>query len=315
MSAMRRTMSRQPDDLERILSDWAPVELVADRLAGRRTFLVGTGSSWHAANQGAYLLRLAGLEAWPVQAADCALYGPSPTPSDALIVLSHRGTKRYAALVLAQARETGVPHVLVAGQGAPGADLETVEQEESSAFTASHLGALARLTQLAVVLGAKLPDLGSVPEAVARSLEAPTLFVTPPARGLQFIGAGPNQWTAVEGALKVRETARIFAAGHSVEEFLHGPSVAIGGDDGVVVLEGGGPAETRIAEVAVAAEAVGARVYRVADRSLAEPLSIFPLTVAVQRIALECAEALGTDPDRFGFDVPGREEAWGAIEL
>jgi glucosamine--fructose-6-phosphate aminotransferase (isomerizing) len=48
---------------------------------------------------------------------------------------------------------------------------------------------------------------------------------------------------------------------------------------------------------------------------LGEPLSIFPLTVAVQRIALECAEALGTDPDAFGYDVPGRQAAWEAVEL
>ena len=46
-----------------------------------------------------------------------------------------------------------------------------------------------------------------------------------------------------------------------------------------------------------------------------EPLSIFPLTVTVQRIALECAKATGSDPDAFGYDVPGRREAWGAIEL
>ena len=46
-----------------------------------------------------------------------------------------------------------------------------------------------------------------------------------------------------------------------------------------------------------------------------ESLSIFPLTVAVQRIALESAEALGTDPDAFGYDVPGRKEAWEAVEL
>jgi glucosamine--fructose-6-phosphate aminotransferase (isomerizing) len=39
------------------------------------------------------------------------------------------------------------------------------------------------------------------------------------------------------------------------------------------------------------------------------------LTVLVQRIALELAEALGTDPDAFGYDVPGRREAWTALTL
>jgi glucosamine--fructose-6-phosphate aminotransferase (isomerizing) len=52
-----------------------------------------------------------------------------------------------------------------------------------------------------------------------------------------------------------------------------------------------------------------------AETSLPEPLSIFPLTVCVQRIALELAEQLGTDPDAFGYDVPGRREAWTALSL
>ena len=46
-----------------------------------------------------------------------------------------------------------------------------------------------------------------------------------------------------------------------------------------------------------------------------EALSVFPLTVCVQRIALELAEQLGTDPDAFGYDVPGRKEAWTALRL
>ena len=53
---------------------------------------------------------------------------------------------------------------------------------------------------------------------------------------------------------------------------------------------------------------------RVADDRLGELLSIFPLTVAVQRIALEAAETLGVNPDTFGLDRPGRQ-AWGRLEL
>ena len=41
---------------------------------------------------------------------------------------------------------------------------------------------------------------------------------------------------------------------------------------------------------------------------------IFPLTVAVQRIALEAAETLGVDPDTFGLDRPGHQ-GWDRLEL
>jgi glucosamine--fructose-6-phosphate aminotransferase (isomerizing) len=139
--------------------------------------------------------------------------------------------------------------------------------------------------------------------------------VAPPRRLLELTGAGPNAWTAAEGALKVRETARVAAQGLGVEQLLHGPAVALGPDDVLVALDGGGPGAERLAEVARAAEAAGTRVHRVEGTGLGEALSVFPLTVAVQRVALECAEALGTDPDAFGRDDPRRGAAWGAVGL
>src|SRR6058998_2967120 len=136
MSEMAKTMDRQPDDLRRILSDWEPIEAATKRVAGRRVFVVGTGTSWHAANQGAWFLRLGGVDAVAVAAADCALWGPRPSAADALVLLSHRGTKRYTSEVLSRARADGVPAVAIGGVGAPGADLETVEQETAGTFTA-----------------------------------------------------------------------------------------------------------------------------------------------------------------------------------
>lgn len=312
---MEQAIERQPAELERLLADLAPVEHAAARLAGRRTLLVGTGTSWHAAHQGAYFLRLAGLEAWAAQAADAAFDGPRPKASDALILLSHRGTKRFTSEVLERARTDGVATVVIGGIGAPGTDVETVEQERSSAYTVSHLGALARLATIAVALGADLGDTSGVPDAVARVVDAKTTPFEPPLRGLDFVGAGINQWTAAEGALKVRETSRVFTSAYSVEQFLHGPAVALDDRDTLVALDGGGPLSSRFADVAGAAAKCGVRVETIREQSLGEPLSIFPLTAAVQRIALEAALAVGSDPDAFGFDVPGRREAWEPIEL
>ena len=314
-SEMVQAMQRQPAELERLLADVGRVERVADRVAGRRTLLVGTGTSWHAAQQGAYFLRLAGLEAWALQAADAATDGPRPTSADALILLTHTGTKRFASEVLDRSRRDGVPTVVIGGIGAPGADLETVEQERSSAYTFSHLGALARLASLAAALGARLGPLDAVPQAVSQVLSADTPRFEPPPRGLDFVGAGINQWTAAEGALKTRETSRIFTSAYSVEQFLHGPAVALDERDVLVALDGGGPLSARLADVAGAAAKCGVRVHTVREQSLGEPLSVFPLTAAVQRIALESALAVGSDPDAFGFDVPGRQDAWDPIEL
>ncbi|HST25031.1 MAG TPA: SIS domain-containing protein [Gaiellaceae bacterium] len=314
MNAMRETMARQPADLRGLLSDRRPVENAAERLRGRRVFLVGTGTSWHAANHGAWLLREAGVEAWAVQAMDAALQGPFPSREDALVLMTHRNTKRYSTQVLEQAQADGISTVVVSGRGA-GGDIETVEQERCAAFTASHMGALMRLAQLARALGADLSQLEAVPDAVEAVLDTPGPILDPPQRLLEFTGGGPNQWTAAEGALKVRETARVAAEGLSVEQFHHGPSVALDDRDALVCLDGGGPGAERLAAVSDAAERCGTRVVRIRADALGEPLSIFPLTAAVQRVALECAEALGSDPCAFGYDVPGRREAWQPIGL
>jgi glutamine---fructose-6-phosphate transaminase (isomerizing) len=312
---MRATIWRQPEDLRALLADPSPVEAQAERLAGRRIVVVGTGTSWHAANHAVWLLREANVEATAVQAMDAALYGLPLRPGDAVLVMSHRNTKRFSSEVLGQLRgRDAIPLVVIGGHGSPGVDIETVEQERSAAFTASHLGALMRLAQLTRAFGAPLQGLEEVPAAVETVLDH-DLAIAPPARLLEFIGAGPNQWTAAEGALKVRETSRVATEGLSVEQFFHGPSVAVAEQDILVCLDGGGPAVERLEGVARAAEQCGAEVHVLSERSLPEPLSIFPLTACVQRIALELAELVGADPDLFGYDVPGRKEAWTALTL
>ena len=168
---MHATMWRQPDDLRALLADPGPVERQAEGLAGRRVVAVGTGTSWHAANHAVWLLREAGVDARAVQAMDAALYGLPAGAGDAVLVLSHRNTKRFSSQVLDQLRGQGVgPVVVIGGRGSPGVDIETVEQERCAAFTASHLGALMRLAQLARALGADLAGLEDVPAAVEAAL-------------------------------------------------------------------------------------------------------------------------------------------------
>jgi glucosamine--fructose-6-phosphate aminotransferase (isomerizing) len=312
---MRETVMSQPAELRRMLDDTAGVVEAARRLAGRRVLLVGTGTSWHAANAGAWFLRAADFEAVAVQAVDAALHGPRPTGEEGLILLSHRGTKQYTSQVLEGARAAGNPTVVISGRGAPGADIETVEQERSSAFTASHTGAMLRLAQIAVELGADLGPLDAVPGLVETVVGGPSLALTPPARSLEFIGAGPNQWTAAEGALKVRETAYVAAAGWSAEQYLHGPFVASGPSDALVCLNSRGPAQERLLAIARGAESCGVAVRVIMSDAPTELLSVFPLTAVVQMIALETAETLGTDPDTFGRNLPSRAHALDGIPL
>jgi glucosamine--fructose-6-phosphate aminotransferase (isomerizing) len=307
MSHMRTTMETQPDELRRIVADADPAKAAAERIAGRRTWLVGIGTSWHAAHHGVWLLGEAGHEAFALHAADVAPYARRFASSDAVIVLSHTGKTGYTAQVRAAAREAGATVLHVTAVGNDG-DVETVAPETSYAYTASHTGAVMRLTQMAQALGADLGDLAAVPDAVARVLAARGPIVDPPQRLVELVGAGPNGWTAQEGALKIREASYVATEGLSSEQFLHGPSVALDERDTLVVLDGGGPAAARSEAIAGALEVIGARVERIKERDLGEPLSIFPLTVWVQRIALELAEARGVSPDRFRYEEDPRRE-------
>src|SRR5260370_31193597 len=300
VSVLRQMMHGQREALAGIVADEAPVVAVAQRLRGRRVLAIGTGTSWHAASQAAILLRAAGLDAGAAQSTDAAVDGPLPGEGGALLAFTHTGAKRYTAQAVQHARAQGALVIQVSGVGVDGADLVTVPRERSSAYTASHLGALLRAAQVARALGADLAGLGEIPSAVDHAYRARQDDPRPPpARLIEFIGGGINQWTAAEGALKIREAAYVASEGLAAEQFLHGPSVALGHDDRLVCLDGGGAWSTRTAEVAHAAEESGIPVTRLADDRLGGLLSIFPLTLAGQRIALEARETLRVNPYPF----------------
>ena len=308
MSAMRETMWTQPDELARLVADRGPAEAAAERLRGRRLLLVGIGTSWHAAQHGAWLLRAAGIEVEAAHAADLAPYGRPIAAEEGVIVLSHTGGTGYSMTMLERARDAGAETLHVSGIGNGGA-LETVAAEASYAYTASHTGALLRLAQLATALGADLGPLDGIPERVAAVLDLPGPLIGVPRRLVELIGAGPNGWTAQEGALKIREASYVAAEGLSSEQFFHGPSVALDEQDTLVVLDGGGPMAGRTEAIAAAVEVTGAQIARFSQRELGEALSVFPLTVVVQRIALELSEARGVSPDRFRYEEDPRREA------
>ena len=308
-------MESQPEQLARLLADPAPAEAAAARLAGRRLLLIGIGTSWHAAQHAVWMLREAGVEAEAAHAADVAPYERPIDAGEGVIVLSHTGSTGYSMQMLERARQAGAETLHVSGIG-NGGELETVAAEPSYAYTASHTGALLRLAQIATALGAQLGPLDPVPERVAAVLDRPGPLIDAPDRLVELIGAGPNAWTAQEGALKIREAAYVAAEGLSSEQFFHGPSVALDEQDTLVVLDGGGPAAGRTEAIAGAVEATGARVVRFSERELGEALSVFPLTVVVQRIAAELAEERGVSPDRFRFEQdPRREAAFEAVEF
>lgn len=303
-TALERQIASQPDELSRLLGEPLGSQAVRTLRGAGRIWLVGTGTSLHAAELGARMLRSAGHAAHPVPSMHFANEPPRFDPADALILVSHNAGAEtaFAAAAWTMARDAGLPAVAITRRGGalPGA-LETVGPETSHTYTVSYTAALLLLARLAHALGAEAfapPVLARVPDAVRAAIDSPgTEAIAQPPRLLVISGEGPASVTAREGALKLREASRLPAEGYDVEYLLHGHAVPLSGVDHLVTLM---PPDTQglVARVEEAARRARVAVTRVEETSgLPTILGQIPLTVRLQLLALRFATELGHDPD------------------
>jgi glucosamine--fructose-6-phosphate aminotransferase (isomerizing) len=313
-TALERQIVSQPEQLEAVLAEPIPASAV-ERLRGvNRIWLVGTGTSQHAAELGAVMLSEAGRAAHAASSMSFANRPPF-AEGDGVILISHNaGTETaFAGAVWTMAMRAGLPVVPITRRGGSLPDaIETVEKETSHTYTASYTAALVQLARLAHELraGAFTPEvLVRVPGAVRAAIAEPgTEAITRPERLLVLTGEGPASVTAREGALKVREASRSPAEGYDVEYLLHGHAVPLNASDHLVTLA---PPDTQglTAGVEGAARAAGIPVTRVEEPAdLPSPLEQIPLTVRLQILALRFALERGQNPDvaiEGPWDDPG----------
>jgi glucosamine--fructose-6-phosphate aminotransferase (isomerizing) len=318
-TALLRMILQQGDALDRM----AGLDLAepAGTLAGAaRIILVGTGTSQHAAELGAMMLAAAGRDARWYPAATWARWGTSPRLGDALLVISHTGETAYAARARADALAAGVPVVSITGTGRAWPEaIETVAPDESHTYTVSYTAALAVLARLAHELGSPDGSPGQVAQAataVRHVCAEPGIDeVAVPARSLAIVGPGPWGITAREGALKIREGARMLAEGFDTDRLLHGGAVPLTAADGLVVLEPAADPDGLTAALGAAAEAervpvavlAAADVPGSADSGPLPPMvAQIPMTVRLQLLAERFARLRRQDPD---VAIPGEWDA------
>jgi glucosamine--fructose-6-phosphate aminotransferase (isomerizing) len=300
-TALRAAIEAQPAELARLAR--LPVDDAAARLdACRRLWVVGTGSSEHAALLGAGLLREAGRDARGVSSLDLARWLPSPQPGDGVIVLSHTGESALAQAAAERARSAGVPLVAITGRGVGWPEaLETVEREQAETYTVSYTGAVVVLARLAAELGAAMvgEELDGLAARVRVAIADPGIdAITEPGRVLVYAGVGPGAVTAREAAIKAREAARVLSEGYDAEYLLHGSAVPLDGRDRLVLIDPDGDPTALLGGVGRAAEAAGLAVSSLpGDPELHPLLRQIPLTARVQLAALALAESRGEDPD------------------
>jgi glucosamine--fructose-6-phosphate aminotransferase (isomerizing) len=340
-SAMYQTMHRQPSELARLLREgWEPAMQAADLILGaERIFLVGIGTSYHAALVGEWLLRWVGLEARAVMSFDFAAYPEQHPlrPADAVVVMAHTGVKSFSSRALARAAAEGVTALSVGSLSAehPGSRLvlRTVERERSAAYTASHTAAMFVLAQVATAVAQRrglgcaaafrsaLESLPVLTDSVlAREDEVWPISRLAAERQVYVTGAGPNAVTALEAVIKAREAAAAHIDALPLEQFLHGPITTVNPEDLAVVVhvpDANETAAARTAEVAgvlarigtplwlvgrPAAEAPQATVFELP--TLPEPISPILAVVPLQVLAYQVAVTRGRNPDLFRRDDP-----------
>lgn len=299
---MHDAIYAQPGALRLLLRNQeATLTAAAERLrAMERVVLSGIGTSWHATLVGELLLAHVGRLGHRVRAFhsfELKNYWPEPDGRTGVIVVSHRGTKRFSLEALAKAKASAGVEVVITGKGSGEglaiADytLRTVDQEASAAHTVSYTCAMYLLAALAAELGGDegiRHELQEIPDRVATLLgqeawdDLAARFAD--RRCFYFIGGGPNTATALEAALKMNEANHATTVGMNCEQFLHGPWAALEPTDVVFVVAPPGPAYERCLAVARAAREIGAPVVALVQERDREITALASETIAIPEV-------------------------------
>jgi glucosamine--fructose-6-phosphate aminotransferase (isomerizing) len=348
---MYDAIMRQPEAIQETLRRHAVEiqELAATIVRKRRIYLVGIGTSWHAAVVAQHWFRRFSAGQMEVQAwhsFEFCAYSPLLSQDDVVIVISHRGTKTYSFLALELARSNGPFTIAItandSGPRIQGADsvLHTVEQERSAAFTVSYTTALTMLALLAISLGNLTDSSEDVPYLRAQLEQVPQVIsqVLTQQRSIQqavrrfqyrqrFIcaGWGPNIASAYEVALKLKETSATDSEGIQVEQLLHGPFCSVDHRCLITLIAPPGPGYERTMDISRAAAAVDAPVWALVQEgdsllsnlvtetftvpNMPEFWSPLAYIVPLQLFTYYLAVARGSNPDLFQQNNPKQAAA------
>ena len=322
----------QPDAIAAVLASQRGVcDEVATEIAGRRRiYLVGIGTSWHAALAAQPMLN-AGPETFACNSFEFCTAPPRLTPEDAVIVFSHRGTKRSSYDALDHAIGAGAYTVAITST-APGPRIQaaarmihTVSPEISSAFTVSYTTALSVIAMLnrAIGAGAGVADPEELPGLVSQVLVAEgeirdLALEHHSQRRFISAGWGANRANAYEVALKIKETSRADCEGFQTEQLLHGPFCSLDGDCLLTLIAPPGDDRGRTLSLALAARELGTPVWALMSQPDPEvaatgariftlpgcPAELMPIVsvVPLQLFTYHLALARGKHPDLFQQD-------------
>ena len=357
-AAMRAVLVADSEQRDHIARELAGTHHLTDVIVGPgfplptfvgrgSVYLVGCGTAHHAALTGAEWFRQlcqGVLSVKAAQAFEFTHYGRGgPRTHDAFLALSHSGTASATVAAAAQAKNEGMYTVAISGTAqSPLVDIcdelaQTMTTPTVAAtYTISHLTMLTMLADLAQRSAEQLRETRSVaaevsaviasfPDLAAAALAQEDAIKTivdslTTINQVIFAGGGLNWYTAIEGALKVREASYLPAMGFEMEEMLHGPFSSFDENTAAVLIAPQGPARDRACDVLRALQQIGVitiafgsagdeemaalATHFVALPASPEIFSPIPATVYVQELAYWLAMQRGSNPDRIRRNDP-----------
>ena len=249
---------------------------------GERVAVVGCGTSWFIAQSYAVAREAAGQGETDAFAASEM---PLGRRYDRVLALTRSGTTTEILRLLADldGRQptvaiTADPHTPISGAADA---LITLDFADEQSVVQTRFAT----TELALLLAHLGTEIEPIAQAAERVLAEPLPELLTGARQFTFLGTGWTCGLASEAALKLRESAGLWAETYPAMEYRHGP-IAVTGPGSVVWLLSEPPAGLTD-EIA----ATGGVAWLATEHPLAE-------LVRVHRVAVTIARAAGLDPDQ-----------------
>jgi glucosamine--fructose-6-phosphate aminotransferase (isomerizing) len=314
---MSLEMAEQPAVLARLAArsatDIAAVrELAPGALAG--VVFVARGSSDNAALFGRYLAELG--TGRPAGLASPSLYTRYHAEVDwrgyVAVALSQSGETPEIVSTCAAVRAAGATVIGITNE--PGSLLAEVSDlllstdagaERAVPATKTMTAQMLLAATVAAALGGREsgPYFGELPAAVESILADPAAADELAARWrdidrLIVTGRGLAYATALEIALKIKETTGVLAEGISAADLRHGPIATAFAGSPVLLIDAGGPAAADTRELAGQLRERGAQATLLPlPATLPEPAQAIAAVVRGQQLARSLAVSRGIDPD------------------
>ncbi len=314
----------QPKAVERTIESAVDeIRSAASLLDDRFVYTTGSGSSYHASLVlHRLLMKVSNLKSTSIPSSELPEWLPPEIKNSALVAFSQSGESKDVLVAVDYFRRVSRDGVVVSVTNTPKSTLARVSddviltragEERAVAATKSYttqlvvsfMLALKIAEQRGIVLDELVSELSIISKKMEKTIDLSFDLMEDIAKEIRevpfgfILGKGPNYPTALEGALKLRETANLHYVGYAAREFLHGPIQLVDRGTPVISLNW-----VEMKEVVRRVRSFGGRVIRIGvggeipipeTRYEFSPLlMVIPLQVLAYNISL----LRGLDPDK-----------------